>query len=189
MVAQSAARGDIKNLVRFDPRQPGPPTQIDARIGLRSATIETTRGLVYTVDGDNLWEFNTRNEQATHLGSAVVGEQTYITSLDIDPHTQRYLYYIAGAHGGSHRDGSPLVQFDIRTRRRKVIAFLHPFCHERFGYIPLGTYALAVSPGGERVYVTWNGNRGTTQTTSAGKPRFNTCALTVIHIPEMERLP
>ncbi|MEO1996393.1 MAG: hypothetical protein ABGZ17_14080 [Planctomycetaceae bacterium] len=186
---QSAGRGAISNLVRFDPRTPGPPTRIDARLGLRSASIETERGRVYTVDGDDLWEFNTENERVTHLGPAVVGDQTYITSLDVDPLTQRYLYYIAGAHGGSQHDGSPLVQFDIRTRHRKVIAFLHPYCHAQFGYIAQGTYALAVSPLGDRVYVTWNGNRGTPRTGSIQKPRFNTCALTVIHIPAAERVP
>ena len=128
-------------------------------------------------------------QQAHSLGPAVVGSQTYITSLDVDPHTQRYLYYVAGAHGGSQQDGTPLVQFDIRTRTRKVIAFLHPFCHTHFGYIAQGTYALAVSPLGDRVYITWNGNRGTPSTPSPRKPRFNTCALTVIHVPAAERQP
>ena len=186
---QNAGRGSVGRLVRFDPGNPGPPTAINARLGLRSASVETQQGVVYTVDGDALWAFNTRTEQAHSLGPAVVGSQTYITSLDVDPHTQRYLYYVAGAHGGSQQDGTPLVQFDIRTRTRKVIAFLHPFCHTHFGYIAQGTYALAVSPLGDRVYITWNGNRGTPSTPSPRKPRFNTCALTVIHVPAAERQP
>lgn len=39
----------IGQLVRFDPDKPGPPTPINAELGLRSATQETPQGIVYTV--------------------------------------------------------------------------------------------------------------------------------------------
>ena len=68
-----------------------------------------------------------------------------------------------------------------------MIAFLHPFFCNKFGFTTLGTLGSAVSPEGNQVYITWNGNRGS----KAGdqRPRFNTCALTVVHIPESERQP
>lgn len=183
---QEGGRGETLPLVRFDPSRPGPPQPIDAQVGLRACTIETPEGFVYTVDGDHLWEFNTRTETARHLGPTAVGTQDYIATIDIDPATWRYLYYIPGAHGGSHKDGSPLVQYDLHTQARKVLAFLHPAVYESTGYTCMGTYGLAVSPSGERVYVTWNGNQGGVQ---RGQLRFNTCALTVIHVPEVERRP
>ena len=54
-----------------------------------------------------------------------------MTSLDVDP-TGRYLYYVPGAHGDAEKDGSPVVQFDVRTRSKKVIAFLHPSYRKKY---------------------------------------------------------
>jgi hypothetical protein len=176
-------------LMRYDPADGKPPTRIPGKIGLRSATQETRDGYVYTVstrrDG-SLWRFNTRTEKIDRIGNAAVGKQTYVTSLDVDP-TGRYLYYIPGAHGGSEGDGTAIVQFDVKTGRKKVLAFLYPFYKEKYGYTPLGTFASAVSEDGSKLYVTWNGNRGGKD--NRGRYRFDTCAMTVIHIPESERKP
>jgi hypothetical protein len=176
-------------LMRYDPADGKPPTRIPGKIGLRSATQETRDGYVYTVstrrDG-SLWRFNTRTEKIDRIGNAAVGKQTYVTSLDVDP-TGRYLYYIPGAHGGSEGDGTAIVQFDVKTGRKKVLAFLYPFYKEKYGYTPLGTFASAVSEDGSKLYVTWNGNRGGPD--QRGRVSFDTCAMTVIHIPEVERTP
>src|SRR5262249_27016814 len=124
--------------------------------------------------------FNVKTEQIDTLGPAAVGGQGYIASLDADP-TGRYLYYTAGAHGGTEQDGCPLVQFDVKTRQKKVISFLHPFYHEKYGCTLRGMYSTAVSPQGDKLYVTWNVSRGSRA--------WDCCALTVIHIPETERRP
>jgi hypothetical protein len=182
---QEGGRGETLPLVRFDPAAPGPPHRTEAKAGLRTCTIETPEGIVYTVDGDNLWAFDTRAETARRLGGTAVGTQDYIATIDVDPATWRYLYYVPGAHGGGHNDGSPLVQYDVRNNTRKVIAFLHPAVVDATGYTCMGTYGLAVSPAGDRVYITWNGNRGGPE---RGRLRFNACALTVVHIPESERV-
>ena len=173
-------------LVRFDPDKPGPPTPINAELGLRSATQETPQGIVYTVSkgskaGESLlFAFDTKTETVMELGPAQVGSQNYITTIDADP-TGRYLYYIPGAHGGSERDGSAVVQFDVKTKQRKVIAFLHPLYQEKYGVTLAGTFSSAVDPDGSKLYINWNSNRG-------GKG-WDCCALTVIHIPESERQP
>lgn len=155
---------------------------------VRSATRETTDGFVYGTSNRSadLWAFNTRDETLEQLGSGSVGAQEYVTSIDADP-TGRYIYYVPGAHGGSERDGSAVVQFDVQTRKRKVIAFLSPFFQDNYGYTPIGSFSTAVDPNGDKMYINWNGNR-------SGKDRqdrypFDTCALTVIHIPESERRP
>ena len=176
-------------LMRYDPESGMPPVRIEGSIGLRSATQETADGHVYTVStrGDSsLWRFNTRTEQIEKIGTAEVGNQTYVTTLDVDP-SGRYLYYVPGAHGGSDGDGSPIVQFDVKTRKKKVIAFLHPFYKKKYGYVPLGTFGSAIDPQGDKLYVTWNGNRRGPD--RRGRLGFDTCALTVIHIPESERQP
>jgi len=176
-------------LVRFDPEKLGPPVPIPARCGLRAATMETPQGRVYTIDHDALWSFDTKTEKVTPLGPSAVASKTYTASIDADMATGRYLYYVPGAHGGAEQDGTPVIQYDLKTRTRKVIAFLHPAVYDRTGYIPVGTYSTAVSPGGDKLYVTFNGNRGTAREDLGKRIRFNTCAMTVIHIPASEREP
>ena len=74
----------------------------------------------------------------------------------------------------------------MKTRKKKVIAFLHPFYEKKLGFVPIGTFGSAVGEKGEKIYITWNGNRAGIQ---RGRYGFDTCALTVIHIPESERQP
>ncbi len=171
----------------YDPVEGGAPRGIDAAIGLRAATAETPQGFVYTISKDQaiLYRFNTKTENVERLGSAAVGSQTYTTSIDADP-SGRHLYYVPGAHGGSERDGAAVIQFDVKTKTKKVIAFLHPFLKKRYGYTPLGTFSTAVAPTGDKLYITWNGNLGGRR---RGRLTWDACALTVIHIPESERLP
>ncbi|NQT85710.1 hypothetical protein HQ560_03040 [bacterium] len=174
-------------LHRYDPAKGGPPVQLEAIVGIRSGTQETPQGHVYTVskDGATLARLDVRTEKVESLGPAAVGAQTYITTLDADP-TGRYLYYIPGAHGGSELDGAAVVQFDVKTRQKKVIAFLHPLLKEKYGYTPLGTFSSAVSPEGDKLYITWNGNCGGRR---GRRLTWDACALTVVHIPAAERTP
>jgi len=177
----------VGRLMRYDPKKGGAPVKLDATIGLRAATQETPQGYVYTVargekgSGTTLYAFNVKTEEVTKLGPAQVGTQSYVTSIDADP-TGRYLYYVPGAHGGSDKDGSAVVQFDVKTKKRKVIAFLHPFYKDKVGAMLAGTFSTAVDPKGDKVYVTWNVNR-------SGGRNWDCCALTVIHVPESERKP
>jgi len=173
-------------LMRFDSDKGGAPVKIGATLGLRAATQETPQGFVYTVSkggkagGATLYSFNTKTEEVQNLGPAGVGGAQYITSLDADP-TGRYLYYIPGAHGGSDKDGAAVVQFDTKTKTRKVIAFLHPYFKDKCGATLVGTFSSAVDPAGDKLYITWNVSRGSRA--------WDCCALTVIHIPESERRP
>jgi hypothetical protein len=172
-------------LMRFDPKQGGTPVEVPgSRIGVRAATQETPDGFVYTVSiGQRsadaaLWSFNTKTEETKQIGTAPVGSQAYIASIDADP-SGRYLYYTAGAHGSGDRDGTPVVQYDVKTGQKKVIAFLEPFYTEKYGCTLKGTYSTAVDPAGDKLYITWNVSRGSRA--------WDCCGLTVIHIPESER--
>ena len=175
-------------LHRFDPRKACPPVALDSEIGLRAATKETPQGFVYTVSTRpeaTIYRFETRTEKVTKLARAAVGKRSYITTLDADPRG-RYLYYVPGAHGGSHEDGVAVVQFDVKTRRKKVLAFLYPFLRDKVGYTPIGTFSTAVSAGGDKLYVTWH---GCCNPAWKGRCSWDACALTVIHIPASERRP
>lgn len=172
-------------LMRFDPATDKAPVQIDGEIGIRAATRETPQGIVYTASlgqGANaeatIYAFNTKSEKIERLGPAAAASQQYVAAISADP-TGRYLYYVPGAHGGSERDGSAVIQFDTKTRQRKVIAFLHPFYEQKYGLIPKGTYAVACDPAGDKLYITWNVSRGSRA--------WDCCGVTTIHIPESER--
>ncbi|NBR85600.1 MAG: hypothetical protein EB141_05865 [Verrucomicrobia bacterium] len=172
------------DLVRFDPAKPGKPMPVSGSIGLRAASDETPQGIIYTVSHAQrggtaeLFAFHTRIERIESLGSAAIGTNQYITTLDADA-TGRFVYYVPGAHGGSEADNSAVVQYDTKTKTRKVIAFLHPFYTEKYGVTPRGTYSVALDAQGETLYITWNCSRGTKV--------WDCCALTVIHIPTSER--
>ena len=150
----------------------------------RSATQETPQGIVYgtTERSADLWAYDVKKDTLTTLGPGAVGKQEYTTTIDADP-TGRYLYYIPGGHGGGPTDGTPVVQYDVKLKKRKVIAFLHPFYFNTVGYTLEGTFGSALDPKGEKLYITWNGQR-------KGQPKgWESCALTVVHIPASERQP
>ena len=172
-------------LVRFDPTTDKAPIKLDGTmIGVRAATAETPQGFVYTVSrgqGTNdatVWSFNTQTETTRQIGSVSVGSQAYVGSVSVDP-SGRYLYYVPGAHGGSERDGTAIVQFDVTSGHKKVIAFLEPYYTKKYGFTLKGTYGTAIDPTGDKLYVTWNVSRGSRA--------WDCCGMTVIHIPESER--
>lgn len=174
-------------LMRFDPAtDQGPVKVAGTKIGVRAATAETSAGFVYTVsrgqrsDDATVWSFNTQTEETRKIGTAAVGSQAYVGSISVDP-TGRYLYYVPGAHGGSNQDGTPIVQFDVASGRKKVIAFFEPYYTKKYGFTLKGTYGTAVDATGDKLYVTWNVSRGSRA--------WDCCGMTVIHIPESERQP
>ena len=173
-------------MFRYDPENGGSPKEIEGAIGLRSATQETPDGMVYTVSNgqglaeSSLYSFNTKTEEVKNLGPASVGTQSYITSIDADP-TGRYLYYVPGVARRQRVNGSPVVQFDVKTRAKKVITFLHPFFADKHGCTLKGTFSSDVDPAGDKIYVTWNNSRGS--------KAWDSCVLSVIHIPAAERVP
>ena len=150
---------------------------------VRSATAETADGIVHGTSGRDcmIWAFDVKTATTTILGYGAVGACTYTTSIDVDP-TGRYLYYIPGAHGGGSADGSPVVQFDVKTKRPKILAFLRAL-KDQAGCEFEGSFGSALGSKGETLYVTWNVRRPATP------KAWDCCALTVIHIPESERRP
>lgn len=149
---------------------------------VRSATRETPQSIVYGTShrSADLWAFHVRTGEVRQLGSGAVGSQEYIASIDADP-TGRFLYYIPGAHGGAASDGTPVVQYDTQTGRRKVLAFLHRHFWEKYGYALDGSFGSALDEKGERLFISWDGWR-------KGQPRgWESAAMTVLHIPATER--
>jgi len=151
---------------------------------VRSCSQETHQGIVYGTSGTKaeLWAFDVKTGEVKTLGTAAVAKQEYIASIEADP-TGRYLYYVPGAHGGAVGDGTPIVQYDLKNDKRKVLAFLHATFWEKHGYALDGSFGNALDETGERFFISWDGWR-------KGHPRgWETAAITVVHIPESERKP
>jgi hypothetical protein len=149
---------------------------------VRSASRETSQGIVYGTSARSaeLWAFDVKARRVKVLGSGAVAAQEYIASIEASP-KGRYLYYVPGAHGGAAADGTPVVQYDLHTGRRKVLAFLHRLFWDKYGYALDGSFGSALDEKGERLFISWDGWR-------RGQPRgWESAALTVLHIPAAER--
>ena len=168
---------------KYDPRT-NQITDCPAVPDVRACTRETPDGLIYGVSSrsPDMWVFDVKTEKLRKLGPCIVSSQRYITSMDVDP-SGRYVYYIPGAHGGGVKDGTPIVQYDAKTNKRKIIAFLNVYYTKKYSYAPDGTFGSALSADGSTLYVTWNGRRIPTA------KDWDTCAMTAIHIPASERQP
>lgn len=111
-------------------------------------------------------------------------DKLYTTSLAISP-DDRYVYYIPAAHGGAHRLGAPVVQYNTQTGERKALAFLFPYLYEKYGYIAGGTFSISIDEKGERLFILMNG--AFNEFDPNGGDVFGDPSVIVIHIPESER--
>ena len=156
--------------------------------GMRCATRESKSGHVYGVmqTTHQLFDFTVAIGEFKLLGPTwLAGEYTTVCELSPD---ERFLYYLPGSHGRAWQSGTPVMQFDLVTGRRKVLAFLAPVVESRTGYVPAGTYGMKVSADGATLYVNFNGHPADAIRPEKMKPNgFGLTAFAVIQIPESER--
>ncbi|MCI0465319.1 MAG: hypothetical protein L0Z62_51005 [Gemmataceae bacterium] len=147
---------------------------------LRAASRPMRSGLVHGMTAaGQLFSFDPHKGEVKDLGPNFAGgDYTAVMVLSPD---EKYLYYAPGAHGSANRTAAPVLQYEIATGKRKVLAFLRDPLAQRLKYNIGGTYNLQIDPSGERLFFTFNGSdpgvRG-----FFGKP-----AVAVIHIPKAER--
>jgi hypothetical protein len=156
--------------------------------GMRSSTRESKDGYIYGAahKTSQLFRYSTKRDELKLLGPTwLTGEYTTVMLLSPD---ERFLYYLPGAHGGAFRNGTPVVQYELATGRRKVLAFLAETIEREFGYVPAGTYGAKLSAEGDVLYVNFNGHAADAVRPSHMRPNgFGLCAFAAIHIPASER--
>ena len=133
-----------------------------------------------------IFTFDPVKEEIVDEGINWPGEQRYTCSMDRSP-GGRYVYYLPGAHGHGYSDGSPVVQLDTKTGIRKVLAFMFPYYHDKYGYTPGGTFSIKLDDAGERLFILWNG-AFVEHTKEKGGDTFGQCSVMVVNIPESERI-
>jgi sugar lactone lactonase YvrE len=156
--------------------------------GMRSSSRESKDGWIYgtTHQSGQLFRYKPSEDKLEALGPAwLTGD--YVTVVELSP-DERFLYYLPGAHGGAVRTGTPVIQYEIATGRRKVLAFLAAAFEKEYDYVPAGTYGMKVSADGGTLYVNFNGHAGDRARPRAMKPNgFGLCAFAAVHIPASER--
>jgi streptogramin lyase len=150
---------------------------------LRAASRPDEDGVAYCLSKDGaVFSFDTRTEKVKEITKAFVAGRLYIATCRLDP-SGRHLYYIPGAHGKSSQTGTPVIQLDVKTGRRKVIAFLNEHVRKTKNYNLGGTYGIALNADGSQLCINFNGSKLPLQR----KPDFGLCATVVLHIPASER--
>jgi sugar lactone lactonase YvrE len=156
--------------------------------GMRSSTRESKDGVIYgtTHKTNQLFKYDVDKNKVTLLGPTwLTGQYTTVTMLSPD---ERFVYYLPGSHGKAWTYGTPVVQYDIASGRRKVIAFLAETMEKKLGYVPGGTYGAKLSEDGSTLYVNFNGHAADGKRPEQMRPiGFGLCGFAAIHIPESER--
>jgi len=184
-------------LLRYDPAAnrieirplPMPPDEKGERGPIRAHTSRRgPDGLFRGVTQNGiLFAFDPDKETLTPCGACWPGRRRYTTAMASSP-GGRYLYYLPGAHGDSHLEGAPIVQYDVRLNRFKVLAFLGPSLLSKYGYLVGGTYSVVADQGGGTLYILMN---GVFHDPASAEPlpeqAFGDPVLLVVSIPEEER--
>lgn len=156
--------------------------------GMRSATHESSEGVIYgtTHKTNQLFAFHPDSGKLELLGPTwLAGEYTTVTILSPD---ERFLYYLPGSHGRAWESGTPVIQYNLATKRRKVLAFLAPVLEKEQQYVPGGTYGAKLSADGATLYVNFNGHAADAIRPARMRPNgFGLTAFAAIHIPPQER--
>jgi hypothetical protein len=156
--------------------------------GMRSASAESSKGVIYgSTHGTNqLFSYDTKANKTKLLGPTfLTGQYTTVMTLSPD---EKHLYYLPGSHGKAWTYGTPVVQYEIATGRRKVLAFLAETMDKKYGYVPGGTYGVNLSADGSTLYVNFNGHAADRQRPEKMRPiGFGLCGFASIHSPESER--
>lgn len=178
-------------LMRLDPRLRlvmSTRSQLPDSPGMRCASRETSEGVLYGVShGTNqLFSYAAATDELKLLGvNWLSGEYTTVCELSPD---DRFLYYLPGAHGKAWEYGTPVIQYEIATGTRKVLAFLAPAVEQASDYVPAGTYGMKLTADGGTIYVNFNGHAGDAIRPKTMKPNgFGLTAFAAIGIPESER--
>ncbi|MHB9029646.1 MAG: hypothetical protein ACYC9O_12835 [Candidatus Latescibacterota bacterium] len=181
-----------RHLIRYDPSA-NRFTRLachmpkDSRTGQYEPMRAQTRdrgpdGLFWGVtSAGQLFTFDPDREIIEDKGPCWPGDQRYTCSLERSP-GGRYVYYAPQ----SYRDGSPVIQLDTKTGKKKALAFLVNHYYGKYGYIPAVSYSLKLDDTGERLFMVWNG-AFMDLADDIDVSRFGHCSVMLLHIPESER--
>jgi sugar lactone lactonase YvrE len=161
---------------------------LGSNTGMRASTLESKDGWIYGVGYPNgqLFRFAPAKNKLELLGpNFLKGEYTTACVLAPD---ERFVYFLPGAHGGAFKYGTPVIQYNVATGERKVIAFMREAFEKSCNYVPAGTYGVKISADGSALYVNFNGHAADAiRPAKMPASGFGLTAFAAIHIPASER--
>ncbi len=180
-------------LMSFDPElNRFTRTEITVPLNPHTGEQSQLRGHTSRPDAEGWYYWTTRNGAFFRFQASAEGPRIESLGVDwdrgrdtkqlaIDP-TGRYVYYQPGA--GKEKRRSPIVQYDTRTGRRKVICWFQDLLFEKYGYwCGSHVYGMEISADGSFLLIVQNG-------AFTNKPvvdSFGHPSVTIVTIPESER--
>ena len=116
---------------------------------LRAVTEPSSEGVVYGVTREPDTFFSVGPEGDLRVLGDALG---YTTSIALSP-DESVFYYMPGAHGNSSKWDSPLIAVDVEDGDQNVIVKLNRLVENELGHTVGGTYNIAVTPDGSRVFM------------------------------------
>ena len=151
---------------------------------LRAATNPAGDGRIFGMTkGGRFFEFQPSQQKVKDLGpNFLSGDYTAALPFSSD---NKYVYFAPGAHGSGTTIGTPLVQYDVKSGKRKVLAFLNAAMVQKAGYNIAGNYNLVLDSKGSTLYATFNG--AMMEEGKKRQPTFGLPSVLMIKIPDSER--
>lgn len=115
------------------------------------------------------------------------GQSGYYTANVTMSPGGRYFYYIPGI-GYQYGQGVPIVQFDTKTRKKKVIAFIFDYYLKKYGYGAVRPYGIELDAKGASLFFYANGGFHTPEITPWHNIEMRRPAIFHVHIPASERV-
>jgi len=180
------------NFVSFDPKtceftkyDETTPEDLGRNAGANSvirgyAERRTSEGFIW-VNSTNgtLYKF-WPDEVRTEVISPLWADYTYVPRISLSK-DERFLYYMGNTKRTEYYY-RPVVQFNTKTHRRKVIAFIADYYFEKYGYRFGSMHGSTLSHDGKTFVMVFNGSFLPREVNWQDTP-----SLVVVHIPESER--
>ena len=163
-----------------------PPNPVTGTItAMRAHTkVKDNNGAYWCFDVSGaIFTFYPVEDRTESIGINWGEKGSYTANMCFSP-GKRYIYYLPGADGSTRKYGVPVVQYDTRTNRKKVVAFLGDFYLDKYGYKLDQTYGVELDEKGESLCFYMSG-RFTTKELNYG---YRRPSIFVVYIPESERV-
>ena len=151
---------------------------------IRSHTEYKTAGGAFWCFSENgaFFKFWPAEDRTELIGPNWGREGLYTANMCQSPKL-RYIYYMPGVGSRAMDFGTPVVQYDTQTGKKKVLGFLNAFYLRKYGYNAGAPYGLEMDEKGESIFFYVGGGFSEDRK----NPRFIRPSMFRFHIPESER--
>jgi hypothetical protein len=132
-----------------------------------------------------VFRFYPDQDRTEYVGENWGKEGYYTANVTMSP-GGRYFYYIPGI-GYQYGRGVPIVQYDTRTNKKKVIAFIYDYYLKKYGYGAVRPYGIEMDEKGESLFFYANGGFATPESGPWYSIEMRRPGIFHVHIPEPER--